>query len=79
MCRPTVPISRAWPSSLFGAGAFEPLKLRACHAPSYQGFTHGIPARHSPQSFLCATPWPDADCVLETPPLPVTPPRCEDR
>jgi hypothetical protein len=35
--------------------------------------------RHSPQSVHCATPFPNACGVLETPPLPVSPPPCGDR
>ena len=79
MCRATVNISRAWPSSLFGSGAFEPLKLRACHDPSCQGFTDVVHTLHSPQSFPCAAHRPDGYGVLETPPLLVTPPQCGDR
>ena len=35
--------------------------------------------RHSPQPVPGATPVSDACCVLETPPLPVTPPQRGDR
>jgi hypothetical protein len=44
--RPSLPgpemsakISRAWPLSPFGSGAFEPPKLRTAHDPKRQGFT----------------------------------------
>jgi hypothetical protein len=79
VCRATVQISRAWPSSLCGAGAFEPLQRRACHDPSCPGFTSVVQTRHAPPSFPCAAPRPDDDCVLETPPWPVTPPPCGTR
>jgi hypothetical protein len=77
--RATVKISRAWPSSLFGSGAFEPFKLRAGHDPSCQGFTDVVHTLHSPQSVPCAAHRPDGSCVLETPPLSVTPPQGGDR
>jgi hypothetical protein len=78
VCRATVQISRAWPSSLFGSGAFEPLQLRACHDPYGQGCTDVVHTLHAPQSFPGAAHRPDGYWVLETLPLPVMPPQCRD-
>jgi hypothetical protein len=77
--RATVKIPRTCSPSHFGSGACEPLKLRACHDASRRGFSYLIPTRHSPQPVRRATRLPSAYGVLETPPLPVTPPPCGDR
>ena len=79
MHRATVKVSRVWTSSLFGSVAFEPHQLRACYDPQRQGFADVVHTLHSPQSLACAVHHPDGYRVLETPPLPVTPPPCGDR
>ena len=79
MRRSAVHTSPAGSPSRLGSGATAPLTLRACHEASPRGFTAVAPTRHSPPPVSHAAGLSGPDGVLETPPLPVTPPPCRDR